>query len=409
MAFSSLLTADIDDPLAMRQCSAGCLSLALMDARNRSLAWWSAFEDLALTDGLTEYDPPAWLVGQAAWFQEYWISRLPQRNRGAMADPRGPRLASIDPRVDDWFAPAALTRRQRWAAARSMADGLRDYLAASLEASLELLDKADGSEASLYFFRVALLHEDRIAETLVELARTLDLPLAPDAPAMPALPARARREALGFAARRVWLGTPGEGFAPDNERPAFELAVADFEIDAQAVGWAEITEFAADGGYDERRWWSPEGWAWVQAQGRRAPRHVEQLAGGVLVRRLGRVERAPPGQSALHLSGYEADAWCRWAGRRLPTEGEWALAVAEAGARGFVWGDGFEWVMGTARPWSGHRDGPARLDAVPAQPGTRVLRGASIHTVARQRHPGARRFAAPESDTLFCGFRSCAL
>ena len=407
MATSSLVTADIDDPLAMRQASAGCLSLALMDARNRSLRWWAALENLVLAEGPPMFDPPAWLVGQSAWFQEYWIARCPQRGRGADADPLGPRLSGIDPRADGWFAPAGLTRPERWRHAADMAEGLRDYLAATLDTTLELLDKAEESDRGLYFYRLALLHEDRLAETLAELARTVDLPLSAEAPALPDLPARARRDRLGFSACKAWQGTPSEGFAPDNERPALQLSVPDFEIDAQPVSWLEFAEFAADGGYDDRRWWAPEGWDWIEAQARRAPRHVEQLAGGVLLRRHGRVERAPGGQSVQHVSWYEADAWCRWAGRRLPTELEWSVAVADARARGFVWGDGFEWIIGTARPWAGHRDGPASLDREPAQVQWRVLRGASPATVPRLRHPGARRFAAPQSDTLFSSFRSC--
>lgn len=424
MADPSLQAADIHDALAMRQASAGVLSLALMDARNRSLVWLTAFENHPTLAPSAEFDPPAWTIGHAAWFQEYWTSRFLQRNRGALAEARAVRLASIDPRVDDWLAPLALTRAQRWQASAEAAASLRDYLAASLEATLELLDKSDGSEASLYFFRTALLHEDRLCETLAELARVAAAasegvaarPPATDAPttasALPTPatpPARPRRGALGLPGGTVGLGAPALGFAPDNERPAFDVQVPAFEIDAQAVGWAEFAEFAADGGYDEPRWWASEGWAWLQRQGRRAPRHVEQLAGGVLVQRQGRVERAAGGQAALHITWYEADAWCRWAGRRLPTEAEWTLAVQQAQARGLAWGDGFEWIIGSAHARPGQVDGPARLDALPALPGWRVLRGASLATVPRWRHPGARRIAQPDNDRLFGTFRSCAM
>jgi formylglycine-generating enzyme required for sulfatase activity len=422
VSYSPLLAADVNDPLGMRQGSAGWLSLALMDARNRSLRWLAALEGVSTTQPLEGFDPPAWLVGQAAWFQEFWISRCPQRNRGAQADPMGVRLASIDPRVDTWFAPGALTRLERWGVAPSASEGLRDYLAATLDTTMELLDKADGSETSLYFFRQALLHEDRVAETLAELARALGLALPADGPTVPAPPARARREPVGFASGTVWLGTPGDGFAPDNERPAREVQVPAFEVDAQVVCWAEFAEFAADGGFDDPRWWAPSGWDWIEAHSRRAPRYVEQLIEGVLVQRAGRIERASPAQAALHLSWYEADAWCRWAGRRLPSEAEWALAMGQARARGLAWGDGFEWLAGSAQPWPGQNSGPAGLDTAPAtHPGQpaggsaspahpwRMLRGASAVTVPRQRHPGARRVALSHRDDLFCAFRSCAV
>ena len=213
MSYSPLLAADVNDPLGMRQGSAGWLSLALMDARNRSLRWLAALEGVSTTQPLEGFDPPAWLVGQAAWFQEFWISRCPQRNRGAQADPMGVRLASIDPRVDTWFAPGALTRLERWGVAPSASEGLRDYLAATLDTTMELLDKADGSETSLYFFRQALLHEDRVAETLAELARAMGLALPADGPTVPAPPARARREPVGFASGTVALNLDWPGWA----------------------------------------------------------------------------------------------------------------------------------------------------------------------------------------------------
>jgi formylglycine-generating enzyme required for sulfatase activity len=195
------------------------------------------------------------------------------------------------------------------------------------------------------------------------------------------------------------------------ERWAHEVDVPEGEIDAQAVDWSQFVEFAEDGGYDDPRWWSPEGWDWLQREGRRAPRGVEQLRGGVLLQRAGRVTRAAAGLGALHVTWHEADAWCRWAGRRLPTEPEWELAACTASSRGFVWGDALEWVAGRARPWPGGESPVAGFGPWPPPGDTvlRVLRGASSWTVPRARHPRARRFVAPERDDLFAGFRSCAL
>jgi formylglycine-generating enzyme required for sulfatase activity len=130
---------------------------------------------------------------------------------------------------------------------------------------------------------------------------------------------------------------------------------------------------------------------------------------GVLVQRQGRLQRVATAQPVLHVSRYEAEAWCAWAGRRLPTELEWELAACSAGSRGFVWGDVLEWTGGSARPWPGHGLVPGDLDPMPA-PGTEgVLRGASWLSHPRSRHPKSRRFAAARRDELFCGFRSCAL
>jgi formylglycine-generating enzyme required for sulfatase activity len=213
-------------------------------------------------------------------------------------------------------------------------------------------------------------------------------------------------------ARRWMLGSAPGGLVPENERWAHELAIPEFEIDALPVSWSRYVEFADDAGYDRRELWSDEGWAWLAASGRRAPRHVEQWCGAVVVQRRGRLERAAPAQPALHLTRHEAEAWCRWAGRRLPTEPEWELAACTAASRGFCWGEVHEWTAGSARPWPGHASVATGLDPVPPaveRSGFGVLRGASWMTRLRARHPKARRFVRPADDTAFCGFRSCAL
>lgn len=410
---AALVAADVDDPLGMRVGDADWLSLALIDSRNRSLGWLSAFEACEGHDPHRLFDPPEWSIGQCGWFQEHWIARHVQRQRGELADADAPRLASIEPRADDWFAPrrgpVARERERRWAQRPQLRESLRDYLATTLELTLELLEKAEAGDAGLYFFRLALLHEDRLAETLAQTARALGLGHPDIVSLLPALGTHGQREPIGLAAQRVTVGTAEGGFAPDNERPAWEDRVLDFSIDAQPVCWAQFAEFVADGGYDDRRWWLPEGWDWVEARVRRAPRYVEQLSGGVLVQLHGRLARVPAGQSVMHVSWHEADAWCRWAGRRLPTEAEWVVAHRQAGARGFRWADGFEWMAGAARRWPGQ--GPGRgawRDGPIDEPGAKVLRGASWLTVPRQRHPGARRFALAGQDELFTTFRSCS-
>jgi formylglycine-generating enzyme required for sulfatase activity len=258
-------------------------------------------------------------------------------------------------------------------------------------------------DASLHFFRCSLLHEDRLTESLAERLR------------QESAPARARRPPIWLPAQRGMLGSPPGGLVPHNERWAHEVTVPAFEIDAQPVSWAAYVEFAEDGGYDRAEFWSAPGWAWVQAGGRRAPACVEQLRGGVWVARGAGagagLQRASPAQPAVHVTRHEAEAWCRWAGRRLPTEPEWELAAVQGAGLGFHWGDVFEWVAGSARAWPGAgRPSPGSLDAVPAaDAGLGVLRGASFATRSRWRHPRARRFAAHAFDLAFSGFRSCAI
>jgi formylglycine-generating enzyme required for sulfatase activity len=133
---------------------------------------------------------------------------------------------------------------------------------------------------------------------------------------------------------------------------------------------------------------------------------------GVLQQRFGRLVRVPLAQPALHVSWHEADAWCRWAGRRLPSEAEWEAASVQGASRGFRWGDVREWAAGTLRPYPGAGPTSPGQDEEFAPGGTerrRVLRGASFATPGRLRSEKVRHAALPEEDGAFCGFRSCAI
>jgi gamma-glutamyl hercynylcysteine S-oxide synthase len=400
----------VDSPVAARTGGRDWISLALIDSRNRSLRWLARFEATGALHGSPGLvDAPLRRIGRAGWFQEFWIARHVQRARGEAGDASALRLASSDPRADDWFDPA---RGLAWDVATAPSpEEVRTYLEATLETTLDLLAAARDDDAGLHVFRLALLAEDRLAESLAEAAEALEIdPAGVAVPCGPA-PARVEREPLWMPARRHPLGAPrGGGLVPANERWAHEIAVPEFEIDAQAVSWRRFVEFAEDGGYDREELWSRDGWAWLQVEGRRAPRGVEQLRGAVLLQRRGQVQRAPAGQAVVHASWYEADAWCRWAGRRLPTEVEWELAACTAASRGFVWGDVWEWAAGSARAWPNDDIGfPAGFSPVPPEAPRRVLRGASTWTVPRAVHPTSRRFMPPGRDLAFCGFRSCAI
>ncbi len=400
--------AAIHDPFAMRRAGRELLSLALIDARNRTLRWLSAFAGADVSAARAAFDPPLWLVGHVAWFQECAIARNLQRARGG----RAATLASIEPRADAWFDPSLSSREQRWRDTDVSDAHLRDYLAATLDATLELLDGAEESDVGLHLYRLALACEDRSAERLAALAQAAGVSGPAIKELWPLWPARVRREALWFGAQRWALGSALGGFVPENERWAHDEAVPEFEIDAQPVQWQQFAEFAEDGGYDERDWWGEAGWAWLERNERRAPRYVEQLGRAVLAQRAGQLQRVAANQAVAHVSWYEADAWCRWARRRLPTEVEWEIAASGGAPRGLVWGDVHEWVAGRARRWCDDASAaapPSVFDVPQALwPSQRVMRGASVLTVPRLKHPKARVFASPDSDTAFVGFRSCA-
>ncbi len=398
----------LDTPL-IRQAGRDMLSLALMEARNHSLRVFAELEK-ALA-GQPPMQQALWLLGELGWYQERWIARNLQRQQGERADPTATRLAPLLPDADRWWAapasgPADLPGPHE----------VRDHLLQTLETTLELLAHAPETDEGLYFFRLALLHEDQQAEALVELAQSLGVPLDRPLREAFAVPAAGRREPLWLPAVAWRQGSAPGGFAFDNERPQYTVQVPDFEIDAQPVSWAQFVEFVDDGGYDRQALWTPDGWAWLQAmsaaEGRRGPRHVEQIgvaSGAVMQLRFGQPTRMSPLQPVMHVSWWEAQAWCQWAGRRLPLEVEWEMAAESASRRGFRWGDVWEWTASRFEPYPGFQSGPDSAYSVPWFGRARVLRGGSTATRARMKSSRFRRFAEPGRDDLFCGFRSCAL
>ena len=398
------------DSARIRRAGKELLSLALIDARNHTLRWVSACEKALGSSALAvppqaDIDPPLWTLGHVGWFQELWLGRNVQRQRGERCDPRVTRLASILPDADRWYDPAQAAHAHRWQLDLPDLQSTRQYLVDTLETTLELLDATpDDDDDTLYFYRLALFHEDEHLEGWATLAQTLGF----DTGLLTPLATQASRPGLLFPATRWMLGSEASGFAFDNEREPHEVAIPEFEIDAQAVTWAQFSEFVEDGGYDERRHWSDDGWAWLQREGRRTPRHVDQMRQGVLQRRFGKLVRVPLAQPVVHVSWYEADAWCRWAGRRLPAEVEWEAAAHLGASRGFRWGDVWEWTASTFRPYPGFRAGPCRDFSEPCFGSHKVLRGASFATRGRMRHPKQRNFGRPERDEWFSGFRSCA-
>ena len=414
----------IDSPL-IRSSGKELLSLALMDSRNHTLHLFSQYQNAleaakyVVPFGAT-VNPPLWELGHIGWFQEWWIARNTQRALGARCEPTHTRLASIEPSADRWWDSNHVPHSTRWQLDLPNVNNIRDYLLETLESTLELLEKAEDSDDALYFYRLCLFHEDMHAEALVYTAQTLGLNLdATMVKAFTPAPMSSREPMLIPAC--IWtMGSDADGFSFDNERPQHGVEVPEFEIDAQPVSWSQYVEFVDDSGYDREELWIPEGWQWLQAmskaEGRRGPRYVDEISmvsGAVMQTRFGVARRMHGGQPAMHMSWYEADAWCRWAGRRLPFEVEWEVAAHTASRRGFLWGNVWEWTGTTFRAYSNETDGfkpdPYLEYSQPWFGTHKVLRGASFATRARMKLAKYRNFYLPERDDMFCGFRSCAL
>jgi EgtB-related family protein len=141
--------------------------------------------------------------------------------------------------------------------------------------------------------------------------------------------------------------------------------------------------------------------------GEALPRYLRRAADGWQVQRFGQWQALDPDQAALHLTWFEADAWCRWAGRRLPGEAEWEMAALSR-PQDFRWGSAWEWTASAFAPFVGFAPHPYRDYSRPWFDGRPVLRGASPATSERLRHPRYRNYFTPERNDIFAGFRSCA-
>ncbi len=409
----------------MRSSGKELLSLALMDTRNHTLHLFAQYQKALesanyVVPQLATVNPPLWELGHVGWFQEWWIARNTQRSLGARCEPAHTRLASVEPNADRWWDSANVPHSTRWQLDLPNANNIRTYLLDTLESTLDLLDKARSDDHALYFYRLALFHEDMHAEAMVHTAQTLGLTLdkAMQQAFTPA--AMTLREPLLIPACTWQLGSTADGFSFDNERPQHGAQVPEFEIDAQPVTWSQYVEFVDDGGYDRAELWSAEGWRWLQSlangEGRRGPRYVDQIgvaSGAVMQTRFGAAHRMHGNQPAMHMTWYEADAWCRWAGRRLPFEVEWEVAAHTAARRGFLWGNVWEWTSTTFRGYlsetGGFKPDPYVEYSQPWFGSHKVLRGASFATRARMKSPKYRNFYLPERDDVFCGFRSCSV
>lgn len=237
---------------------------------------------------------------------------------------------------------------------------------------------------------------------------------------------------IGHQGGLLEIGHAGEGFCFDNEQPRHRVYLKPFELGSRLVTCGEYLDFMRDGGYERAELWLSDGWDTVKSQGWRAPLYwfeaegewrVFTLRGAV---ELGRVLASP----VCHVSYYEADAFARWAGKRLPTEAEWESAaglpvtgnllesgmlhpVAAKAASGLqqMFGDVWEWTASAYLGYPGYAALPGALGEYNGKfmSNQMVLRGGSAVTPASHIRSTYRNFFSPASRWQFCGVRLAKL
>jgi iron(II)-dependent oxidoreductase len=296
--------------------------------------------------------------------------------------------------------------RSRWSLDLPTPSATRAYLSDVLGATLERLARLPETDEALYFARLSLFHEVMHEEAFAYTWHALGRPAPSLRPPGPQ-PGSGGPD-LQLPGGRFAIGSrPGEGFVFDNEKWAHEVPMAPYAIAPALVTNREFAGFVDDGGYRDPRWWAPAAFEALRAEGREMPSPWERGDGRLRQRWFDRVVDLDPDAPVLQVSAFEAEAWCRWAGRRLPTEAEWERAAVEAD--GFRWGGcAWEWTSSPFEPFAGFSPDPYGDYSAPWFGTHRVVRGGSFATPPGLPHPRFRNFYVPERSDIFVGFRSCA-
>jgi gamma-glutamyl hercynylcysteine S-oxide synthase len=378
----------------------GGVESLLEEARRRTLALVEPISDADLN---RQHDPLmsplVWDLGHIAAFEDLWVCReagreLLRPDLVAVYD------ADETPRPDRGDLPY-LRRNEAMA-----------YMDAVRERSLSAL-----AGVSPFIAEMLIQHEHQHNETMLQTLQLADPGVF--APARPVPAGSAASGSMPVEAGPAEVGDPGAGFAYDNERPRHRVELDAFRIDRAPVTNGRYREFVEDGGYRRRELWTEQGWALRQREGWERPLYWTADGGERRFDRIGELEDELP---VMHVSWYEAEAYARWRGARLPSEAEWeraaALAEPERGALdqlgfgpgpgGPFVGDCWEWTATEFSGYPGFEAYPYReYSEVFFDAGYRVLRGASWATRPRVARVTFRNWDHPERRQIFAGFR-CA-
>jgi ergothioneine biosynthesis protein EgtB len=377
---------------------------------------------------MPDVSPPKWHLAHTTWFFETFLLA-----------PFFPRYRVFDPAYHYLFnsyyesAGTPYPRAQRGLLSRPTVEEVYRFRAHVDRGIEALLARSAGSaNASQIAERVTLgaHHEQQHQELLLtDIKHNFAInPLRP-----------VYRQAAGeggSAPRLAWrtypggleiLGHAGEGFAFDNETPPHRVHLEPYALASRPVTNGEYLTFIEDGGYARAELWLADGWRTVKEQGWRAPLYWEPGEGQWQQMTLGGLRDVAPDEPVCHVSYYEAEAYARWAGARLPTEAEWETAARDEAIAGNllesgrlhprparagsglrqVYGDVWEWTASPYVPYRGYRPLAGALGEYNGRfmCNQYVLRGGSCATPASHLRATYRNFFPPAARWQFSGIR----
>jgi iron(II)-dependent oxidoreductase len=360
----------------MNRRAIGALSADLLAAREHFARVSAGFDgERLLGPKLDIVNPPLWEIGHVGWFQEHWCLRWDDGHRAR---------DSILPNADALYDSSAIAHDTRWDLPLPSLQQTRAYLQNVLDKTLARIEREPENPSLAYFVRLCTLHEDMHAEALHYTRQTLGYE-DPQAGAGARIGQRSAGD-IEIPGGRLRLGAERgtDEFVFDNEKWAHDVELAPFSISARPVTNAEYLAYVEAGGPAPRYW-------------RRADAGWEE-------RRFDKWISVRNEEPVRHVSWDEARLYCRWAGRRLPTEAEWQRAAGE-----FAWGALWEWTESTFASFPGFSADPYADYSQPWFGTHKVLRGASFATPPRVRRATFRNFYLPQRADIFAGFRTCRI
>jgi len=361
----------------------------LTRARERTLDLLAPFDDEFLTAQHSPLmSPLAWDLAHIGNYEDQWLVR-------ALGD------NGVAPQLDDLYDAFLHPRAERPELPLLSPSQAKTYVAEVRERTLKLFEQgaATPNDPRLlddgFVYGMVIQHEHQHDETMLA---TIQLSgVQTGAGGGPARTSSDGMELIDGGASVI--GTSTEPWAYDNERPAHEIELPPFWIDTAPVTNGTYAEFIADGGYEDEGLWHPDGWAWRKSEHATAPLFWD---GDGSVLRFGTHADRDADEPVEHVCWFEADAFCHWAGARLPTEAEWEKAAPSNA--GEVW----EWTSSSFTEWPGFQAFPYReYSEVFFGPSYKVLRGSSWATGAPVVRPTFRNWDFPIRRQIFSGFR-CA-